>query len=292
MAQAATKYNQIWLDRDPKGKTHLLITDEQGKRLGYVNGKVVNEIPGANFHIVRGKDLWKDAEEPLYFVPAGMRFTITVDATDVASSETVDVAMIGPGYDLSAEEITLDKGQKDTITFSPDGSSISYKTDYAESPDLIIGFEAKGADYFFLVKGADIEPGGTMNINLDKAKGTLKIFGAGQKSKSTYAFIMGRFDEKGEQYFGHDNIELEPKDSANFNYTIWNSNGATMPLGIDRNNDGSIDETIQLSDEDNLTPAVAAAIGNAVWWWVGGVVVLVLLVVMGAVVMMRRKKQE
>ncbi|MBI5715676.1 MAG: hypothetical protein HZC38_19935 [Chloroflexi bacterium] len=185
----------------------------------------------------------------------------------------------------------LDKGQKDSITFSPDGSSISYKTDYSESPDLIIGFESKGADYSFLVKGADIEPGGTMNINLDKAKGALKIFGTGQKSKSIYAFIMGRFDDKGEAYFGHDNIELEPKDSAIFDYTKWNSNGATMPLGVDRNSDGSIDETIQLSDEDDLTATSAATTATSnIWLYVGGAVVLVLLVGMGAVVMMRKKK--
>ena len=291
VAQAVTKYNQIWLDRDPQGKTHLLITDEQGRRLGYVNGKVVSEIPGASFRVIRGKDLWKDTEEPLYFVPTGIKFTITVDATDVVGDETVDVTMIGPGYDLSAEEITLDKGQKDTITFSPDGSSISYKTDYAESPDLIIGFESKGADYSFLVKGADIEPGGTMNINLDKAKGALKIFGTGQKATSTYAFIMGRIDDKGETYFGHDDIQLEPKDSAIFDYTKWTSNGATMPMGIDRNSDGLIDETIQLSDEDSVTASAAgAATSNTLWWWVGGAVVLVLLVGGGAVVMMRRKK--
>ncbi|MBI5082013.1 MAG: hypothetical protein HZB17_12045, partial [Chloroflexi bacterium] len=97
-------------------------------------------------------------------MPVGIKFTVTVDATDVVDKETVDVTMIGPGYDLAAEEVTLDKGQKDSITFSPDGSSISYKTDYAESHNLVIGFESKGADYSFLVKGADIEPGGTMNI--------------------------------------------------------------------------------------------------------------------------------
>ncbi len=291
LEQAAPKFNQVWLDRDPNGKVHLLITDEQGKRLGYANGKLVSEIPGASFRSVRGKDLWKDAEEPIYYVPVGIKFTVTVDATDVIEKETVDVTMIGPGYDLSAEEVVLGKGQKDSITFSPDGSSIAYKTDYAESPDLVIGFESKGADYSFLVKGADIEPGGIMNINLDKAQGALKIFGTGQKSKSTYAFIMGRFDDKGEVYFGHDNIELEPKDSAIFDYTKWNSNGATMPLGVDRNSDGSIDETIQLSDEDTLTPTAAGATtSNTLWWWVGGAVVLVLVVGVGAVVMMRKKK--
>ena len=142
-----------------------------------------------------------------------------------------------------------------------------------------------------MVKGADIEPGGTMNINLDKAKGALKIFGTGQKATSTYAFIMGRIDDKGETYFGHDDIQLEPKDSAIFDYTKWTSNGATMPMGIDRNSDGLIDETIQLSDEDSVTASAAgAATSNTLWWWVGGAVVLVLVAGVGAVVLMRRKK--
>jgi len=292
LEQAAPKFNQIFLEgKQADSKVDLLITDDQGRRLGYANGKFVKEIPGADFKPLMSGDLWKDNQEPIYLIPVGIKFTITVDATNVKDQETVSVTMIGPGYDLSADEIVLDKGQKDTITFSPDGSSIAYKTDYAESPDLIIGFESKGADYSFLVKGADIEPGGTMNINLDKAKGALKIFGTGQKSKSIYAFIMGRIDDKGETYFGHDNIELEPKDTAIFDYTKWTSNGATMPLGIDRNSDGSIDETIQLSDEDNLTATSAATSATSnIWLYVGGAVVLVLLVGAGAVVMMRRKK--
>jgi len=259
MEQAATRYNQIWVEGD---SVHVLITDAQGKRFGLVNGKMVKEIPGVKFQTLDSKDLWEDEGDPIYYVPTGMQFTLSVDGGGLKKPTLASVTMIGPGYDLAVDEINLDPGQKDSITFSPDGKSISYKTDSTESPDIVLGYEAKGADYSFLVKGVDIEPGGTVNVTLDKDKGTLKLFATGNKQNGIYALIMGRIDDKGELYFGHDNIELAPKDSAILEYAKWNSNGATMPLGIDRNSDGSIDETIQLTDDDKVsaqpTPAPAA----------------------------------
>jgi hypothetical protein len=286
--QAATRYNQIWIEGDG---VHVLLTDGQGRRFGLVNGKMVKEIPGVKFQTLDSKDLWEDENDPLYFVPTGIPFTITVDSGALKKPTLASITMIGPGYDLAVDEINLDPGQKDYITISPDGKSISYKTDSTESPDIILGYESKGADYAFLVKGVDIEPGGTVNVMLDKDKNTLKLFATGNKQTGVYAIIMGRFDAQSELYFGHDDIELAPKDTAIFDYSKWDSNGETLPLGIDRNSDGTIDETIELSDEDNVTAkSVSTAVASNVWLFVGGAVVLVLLVGVGAVVMMRRKK--
>lgn len=291
LEQAATRYNQIWVEGDG---VHVLITDAQGKRFGLVNGKMVKEIPGVKFQDLDSKELWEDENDPLYFVPTGIQFTLTVDGGGLKTKTIASVTMIGPGYDLAVDEINLDPGQKDSITFSPDGKSISYKTDSTESPDIVLGYESKGADYAFLVKGVDIEPGGTLNVTLDKDNGSLKLFATGNRQTGVYALIMGRFDNNGELYFGHDDIELAPKDSAILEYGKWNSNGATMPLGIDRDSDGSIDETIQLTDEDNVTAkAAGATTTNTLWWWVGGAVValLVVSVAVGMVLVMKRKKK-
>ena len=55
--------SQIWLD----GDATLLITDKQGRRLGFVDGEFVNEIPGAR--AVRFKtrvEMAKKDESPVY----------------------------------------------------------------------------------------------------------------------------------------------------------------------------------------------------------------------------------
>lgn len=45
-APAAQSYNEIWLEGSPDNHGHLLITDEQGRRTGYLDGKALAEIPG------------------------------------------------------------------------------------------------------------------------------------------------------------------------------------------------------------------------------------------------------
>ncbi|HKP52674.1 MAG TPA: hypothetical protein VJ183_08470 [Chloroflexia bacterium] len=243
LAQAA-QYNQVWLE----GEANLLITDQDGKHTGYMDGKFVNEIPGVDFQPIRSGDLWKDSPEPVYILPSGIAFTITVDGSQLKEASVSSVAMIGPGYDLAVDEINLDPGQKDTITFSPDGNSISYKTDSTESPSIILGLEASGADYGFLVKGMEVESGGAVTINLDTDKGRLGLDTTGNKEASIYGMVVSRIDDKGEQLFGHNDIQLEPSDVAYLEYGQWKGDGGEMALAIDTGGDGTIDDTVMLTD--------------------------------------------
>lgn len=241
----AQQYNQIWLD----GNGKMLLTDKDGHRLGLVDGNIVNEIPGAYLETTRSGDLWKDSEPPALFVPTGIEFTITIDGTGLDTVSQSGVTMIGPGYDLAVDDIQLDPGQHDSITFSADGKTVSYKSDYNESPTIMLGIEGKAADYEFEAKGVDIESGGTMTLGIDTAKGRLSISTTGNKEAGTYALVMNRIDDAGEQAFSHDNIELDPNSTAYLDYADWKGDGSEVSLSVDKGNDGTIDDTIALSDQ-------------------------------------------
>ena len=43
-----TRFNELRLEGNPFNHAHLLITDDQGRRIGYVGSRFVNEIPGAS----------------------------------------------------------------------------------------------------------------------------------------------------------------------------------------------------------------------------------------------------
>ena len=43
-----TRFNELRLEGNPFSHAHLLITDSQGRRIGYVGSQFVNEIPGAS----------------------------------------------------------------------------------------------------------------------------------------------------------------------------------------------------------------------------------------------------
>ena len=61
---------------------HLRITDASGRRIGFVRGRLVNEIPGARIVpvFVDGPRTWRERIEPQYEVPTGKRYRIELTA--------------------------------------------------------------------------------------------------------------------------------------------------------------------------------------------------------------------
>lgn len=241
------KYDEIWLN----GEGHLLLTDGQGRRFGYVNGDLVQEIPGVSYALGSDAASWFTDDDPTYFVPVGMPLTITVDGTGLSQAADDDVVLVGPGYLLSVQGIHLRPGQKDTLVMSPgaNGGTVSYTATGDASPDVVIDLNGKDADYSFNVKGVTLKGGGTINLSLDKAKGQLKLNVAGSKGPGTYAVEMDRTVGDDEQVFSHGGVSLSPGDSAYLNFGKWDTNGDSIPLAIDRGSKGSIDETVDLTDE-------------------------------------------
>ncbi|HEX9441796.1 MAG TPA: hypothetical protein VF909_19065 [Roseiflexaceae bacterium] len=246
LAAPVVEYNEILLD----GEGHLLITDDQGRRTGYVGDTLVSEIPSVEIYRNMSADLWKDDEEPSYRVPVGMKFTLTIDGSQLKQASSPEVVMIGPGYDLGLTDIHLDPGDKDSLTFSPDGTHLSYKSASGESPNIFLGVETSGADYSFLAKGVDLEPGGTVNIGLDLQKGQLTLSSTGNKEDGVYALAVDRIDDAGEQVFGHDDISLGSNDTVYLDFLKWQGNGDSISLEVDRGSVGQIAETIELTDMD------------------------------------------
>lgn len=245
LMQPEAQFNQVWLDGDGV----MYVSDEAGHRTGFIDGKLVNEIPGALFQSGRSGDLWEDSEPPTIYIPSGVAFTVSLDGTNLKTMSTSSVTMIGPGYDLAVDDIELDPGQKDTISFAADGTSVKYTTDYNESPDVVLGVEGDVADYEFYAKGVDIEAGGSMTLSIDSTNGKIAIASTGNKEDGVYSLYMDRYDDEGVQEFGHDEIVLAPNSTGYLPYAEWEGNDKDLELQIDNGSDGSIDETLTLSDE-------------------------------------------
>jgi len=241
------EFNEIWVS----GQADLLITDEQGRRYGFADGKPVKEIPGAKVKTFKfGVDVWDLDSEPTYYVPLGVKFRMTLDGSRLKKPSKVEIAMIGPGYVLDVFDIQLKPNQKDTLDVSPDGNQLSYKTTVGETPNILVGFETLVADYSFLLKGFALEPGGAVNVVLNVPKGRFIVNTVGNKQVGKYSLLMDRvdIDSEDELIFGHDGIELQPNDTAHLLFRRWRGNGGTVPLEVDHGSDGSIDKTIELTD--------------------------------------------
>lgn len=258
-APVTTEYNQVWLESpDPQvnlkvlGDAPAMAMGSLYQTVGMVNGVLVNEIPGAKIETLKSDvEPWKADLEPTYFIPRGINFKVVVDGSALKQKTTGNLTMTGPGYDLAVDNITLDPGQVDTVSFSADGQKISYESKQNESPDILVGFDGPSADYALEVKGFDLgKDGGTVNVGLDKAAGRLQIDPTGTASAATYGVSISRIDEASTQVFSHNDVVLEPNDIAYVDYGAWTGKEKTIPLLLDRGSTGTPNETIELTDQD------------------------------------------
>lgn len=240
-----TQYNEIWLE----GDGDLLITDLEGRSVGFRDGVFVNEISGSLSNANKfGVSVWDENAEPVYYIPTTIDFTISIDGTRLSEPTNTAVTMIGPGYALEVSDIILEPGQIDTIDVSPDGSLISYRTDSGETPFLLVAVETDEADYLFGVYGEEMAPGEALNLSLDTSEGWLSVDTIDNSESGSYSLVVVRYDDQGEQIFGAEGIYLEPDDVLYVDYLLWPGSGEPMSLDLDIGGDGTVDETLQVDD--------------------------------------------
>lgn len=244
LAAADQLVNQFFLD----GDGHILITDENGNRLGYVNGEIVNEISGASY--TRYRMLASgETPEPIYAVPAGLDVTITIDGSDLSEETLTDLVMIGAGYTIGVEGIYLTPGQIDTAYFYPTDQMIAYETESDESPSIIFGVENPDADYYFEVYGADMLGGGVITAWLDSSAGDLLINTEKLSGEGSFNFYLTRITDEAEEEFYAEDIVLNEGALIYVNYAEWtDDNPEGIYFGVDLDGDGEVDEEYVIDD--------------------------------------------
>lgn len=221
------QFNQILFDADSDAT--LLITDENGKHLGEMaDGKIVSEIPGAQFAASKsGAD-----DDPTYFIPLGHALTVALSGAKVAKQKPADIVLVGPGYTMGVEGITLDPGQTDELAFSKDWSEFRYTTKSSEAPTIALGVGMSKADYMFELKVAGDGDGQVIIVALDVAKGTLILNVDGGPAKSSFEIDIERTDEKGSETFKHAGFDVGADQLARFDFGAWKGDKTPMHVAI------------------------------------------------------------
>jgi hypothetical protein len=248
VAAPIIEYIEVWLE----GPADLLITDEQGRRIGYENGEFLNEIPDAQTERVKlGVDVWDANNEPVYRIPAASTFTITVDGSRLTEMASSAVSVIGAGWFLAVDDISLEPGEIDNIGISGDGKTyaVVYQTNYTETPEVYLGIETEAADYAFLVQATELTgEEDTLNIAIDMENQVLALTTSGNTEPGTFDFYVLRIDDSGEAAFGTSGYSMQPNASLYLLYSEWPGPGTPMQAWLDTNDDGEPDETFELPD--------------------------------------------
>jgi hypothetical protein len=230
-SSGGVKHNteEIYLDGGDTNHADLIITDHAGHRLGYIGGKLVNQIPGAHIDDLISGD-WTDTLTPDFFVPANGRYTLTIDGTTLTGTDTETLGIVGPSYDLSVNDIPVHQGDKDILVVQPDATKLSYTSSRPESPTLKLGVSDKQADYSFAISGVSDQPGSTINLSIPAEGGSLSMDNVGSTGVSTLNLRMTRETEQGVQVFRHDAIPLAGGDKAELQFGNWTNPSQGIPL--------------------------------------------------------------
>ncbi|MCG3211728.1 MAG: hypothetical protein FOGNACKC_05374 [Anaerolineae bacterium] len=247
----ADDYYQIWL----VGKSDLLVVDDWGRAIGYSEGKFVNEIPGAstvNMRIFQQKNPGLDKDKsPVFRVPVGLSFDITVDGTPLEEAGSSDVTMIGPGYYLEVSDIWLEPDEMDTISVYVDKSrhQLTYYTDYSESPDIQMGLDTDTGSYALNVRATElVGADDSFDIGIDFDTNEFIINTSYNTDPSTYQIWVLRIDDSGEYVFGADDVTLDPENTVYIPFAQPIAKNAGLQMDVDYENDGEIDDSFELPD--------------------------------------------
>jgi hypothetical protein len=190
----------------------------------------VNEIAGAQVEQLFANEDWAENVEPHFFVPAGVKYTLTIDGTRLENPDTEAVGIIGPGYDVAVKGIKMYKGEKDTLTLDANASALAYTATRSKPWTVELGVSDDGADYSFDFRGTSDPNHTTFDLALPPDAGTLTIDRARATGASTVGLAVRRETEDGVGSFVHDGVPLDGGDTLALQFGGWSSPGDGIPL--------------------------------------------------------------
>lgn len=232
---AAGEANVIYLNQEAAGLgVTISVTDLDG-----------NEIEGLREWVPMSRVI---TSAPVIAVPKDEPFVVTVDAADAVAEATTGITIIGPGYSYGIEDFLMSPGDVDSIIFDPESSSITYSTSVGSAPDIVLSLDGPEASYGFLFGGLDLPgEGGAITVFLDLQAQTVTAFTT-TDGDASIDFVIRRVDDVSDEEYTSDPIPLSANESLVIEYGAWEGDGTIMPIGIDINDDGIIDEDLIETD--------------------------------------------
>ncbi len=237
-------FGQVWF----RGQGHLLITDAEGRRIGYVGDQFVDEIPDA-FGLALPGGLGIPSE-PIYHLPLTSTFTILVDGQTLTETGTAAITQFGPGYAVWVEDLELGPASQDQLIVAPDGVQLAYQPNRDRQATLALALEGASASHQLQINGADIGAGQVVTLTADVGAGQL-AFNNAQAGGGEYGLEIKHVSAAGEQWFVHTGLIISATDTHHVEYSAWDGS-SPITLHIDHGSDGEVDETLLLDNQIRL----------------------------------------
>ncbi|HTU14631.1 MAG TPA: hypothetical protein VMF31_05485 [Solirubrobacterales bacterium] len=208
---ANSKHNQISLASAADRGAHLLITDQKGRRTGFIDGRLVNQIPGAKV-LPRtsggpepaadgGIENIGDSLEPTYLIPKNLELRIKVDGSGLDRIDRESVTVVGPTFDATAEDLRVGPGRNAVLRLSPERQTlIVTESGVKSNPSVTFGAQGEKASYRIEVSTPGA-PARSTFFFAKKVRYNLLQIGAKSKARQRYEVSILRYSAKGEATF-------------------------------------------------------------------------------------------
>jgi hypothetical protein len=195
------EYEEISLTADTVNHGHLLMTDTAGHRTGFVNGKLVNEIPGARVITPLLARNFEQTPEPQYRIPREAKFTISLDGSALQAPDAEAVSVIGPGYSAVASNIDLHPGQREELELTRNGTLLAYRNSSGpiQLPHLELGLQRPGSDYRFAVSTPPLKSGSALTAVAQPVVKRLSLNAHHVKNGGKYSLAITQLRRAGGQ---------------------------------------------------------------------------------------------
>jgi hypothetical protein len=212
-----------------------IIKDEQGRRLGWVNGDLISEIPDA------------------YYVPSAapvQQRTLTLPAApytvEIENSPTtsVEYTIFGDGRFIETSAQLLSHSSSKLSVSANMNQAILSNTENLASFSLMMDSETAADSRLITIAGIPMSGNGDLNANFDGDR--LEI--ARANGDIQYAVSFRKNDG---QTASFEQLTLNANDTHIVTPEDWFDLSSDIILEIDRSSDGTVDETVILNNQGN-----------------------------------------
>lgn len=248
-APVSVQLGQMWY----AGPGNLLVTDRQGRRIGFNGSQFVNEIPGAFASVIPGG--LGTATQPIYYLPITGTYTMLLDGQAVAGQTApaqaqtapASFAFFGPGYAVSLADNTLNTTAHNLLRVAPNGIQLAYQPSGQSNAAMAIALDGATQSYRFDVGDIGIAAGQALTLTANTTNGKLTLDNS-HNGAATYDLKIARVSAAGKQVFAHSNVAITATDTQLISYGTWNGTDE-ITVQIDRGSDGTVDQTIALDNQ-------------------------------------------
>jgi len=179
-----------------EGAGTLYVRDEAGHRTGQVDGKLINEIPGARIAPQAGAVRLGSA--PLIVLPSGMAFEAFAGGEGAAAGQEGSLSIVRNGLVLLLDRMTLGPAANH-LQVSASGLDIHFVAGAAQQPRIEGALDRPGdqRDYGFALGGSDTAAGEEIALRFDEETEGLDLSGS-DAAESTFDLEPVRHFEPGE----------------------------------------------------------------------------------------------